>query len=62
MLDYTQRNLYKLMSVVYIERIPTVSMVDGKEVRGVRLKEEALSPTRIAGVFGKLPYHRVGED
>ncbi len=53
MLDYTQRNLYKLMSVVYIERIPTVSMVDGKEVRGVRLKEEALSPTRIAGVFGK---------
>lgn len=53
MLDYTQRNLYKLMSVVYIERIPTVSMVDGKEVRGVRLREEALSPTRIAGVFGK---------
>ncbi|AXI82655.1 protein translocase subunit SecD [Xylella taiwanensis] len=53
MLDYTQRNLYKLMSVVYIERIPTVTMVDGKEVRGVRVKEEALSPTRIAGVFGK---------
>ncbi|MBB4726279.1 protein translocase subunit SecD [Xanthomonas arboricola] len=53
MLDYTSANVGKLMSVVYIERIPTVSMVDGKEVRSVRVKEEALSPTRIAGVFGK---------
>ncbi|WP_435815187.1 protein translocase subunit SecD [Xanthomonas campestris pv. incanae] len=53
MLDYTSANVGKLMSVVYIERIPTVTMVDGKEVRSVRLKEEALSPTRIAGVFGK---------
>ncbi|MEB1261189.1 protein translocase subunit SecD [Xanthomonas campestris] len=53
MLDYTSANVGKLMSVVYIERIPTVTMVDGKEVRSVRVKEEALSPTRIAGVFGK---------
>lgn len=53
MFDYTSANTGKLMSVVYIERIPTVSMVDGKEVRSVRVKEEALSPTRIAGVFGK---------
>ncbi|MFT4247745.1 MAG: protein translocase subunit SecD [Pseudomonas sp.] len=53
MLDYTSANVGKLMSVVYIERIPTVSVVDGKEVRSVRVKEEALSPTRIAGVFGK---------
>ncbi|HYG08079.1 MAG TPA: protein translocase subunit SecD [Stenotrophomonas sp.] len=53
MLDFTGANVGKLMSVVYIERIPTVSMVDGKEVRSVRVKEEALSPTRIAGVFGK---------
>ncbi|WP_167393797.1 protein translocase subunit SecD [Xanthomonas populi] len=53
MLDYTSANVGKLMSVVYIERIPTVTMVDGKEVRTVRVKEEALSPTRIAGVFGK---------
>ncbi|CTP84251.1 MULTISPECIES: protein translocase subunit SecD [Xanthomonas translucens group] len=53
MFDYTSANTGKLMSVVYIERIPTVSMVDGKEVRSVRVKEEALAPTRIAGVFGK---------
>ncbi len=53
MFDYTSANVGKLMSVVYIERIPTVTMVDGKEVRSVRVKEEALSPTRIAGVFGK---------
>ena len=53
MFDYTSANVGKLMAVVYIERIPTVTMVDGKEVRSVRVKEEALSPTRIAGVFGK---------
>ncbi|KRA51859.1 protein translocase subunit SecD [Pseudoxanthomonas sp. Root630] len=53
MFDYTSANVGKLMSVVYIERVPTVSIVDGKEVRSVRVREEALSPTRIAGVFGK---------
>jgi len=53
MFDYTSNNVGKLMSVVYIERIPTVTMVDGKEVRSVKVREEALSPTRIAGVFGK---------
>ncbi|OWB27408.1 protein translocase subunit SecD [Xanthomonas oryzae] len=53
MFDYTSANVGKLMSVVYIERIPTVTMVDGKEVRSVRVKEEALPATRIAGVFGK---------
>ncbi|CAN7218748.1 protein translocase subunit SecD [Pseudoxanthomonas sp. LjRoot143] len=53
MFDYTSANVGKLMSVVYIERVPTVTMVDGKEVRSVRVREEALSPTRIAGVFGK---------
>jgi len=53
MFDYTSANVGKLMSVVYIERVPTLTMVDGKEVRSVRVREEALSPTRIAGVFGK---------
>ncbi len=53
MFDFTSANVGKLMSVVYIERIPTVTMVDGQEVRSVKVKEEALSPTRIAGVFGK---------
>ncbi|UOV09783.1 protein translocase subunit SecD [Pseudoxanthomonas sp. F37] len=53
MFDYTSANVGKLMSVVYIERVPAVTMVDGKEVRSVRVREEALAPTRIAGVFGK---------
>lgn len=53
MFEYTSANVGKLMSVVYIERVPTVTMVDGKEVRSVRVREEALAPTRIAGVFGK---------
>lgn len=53
MFDFTSANVGKLMSVVYVERIPTVTVVDGKEVRGTRVREEALAPTRIAGVFGK---------
>ena len=53
MFDFTSANVNKPMAVVYTERIPTVETVDGKEVRSVRVREEALSPTRIAGVFGK---------
>jgi preprotein translocase subunit SecD len=53
MFDYTSNNVGKLMSVVYIERIPTVTIVDGQEVRSVKVREEALAPTRVAGVFGK---------
>jgi len=53
MFDFTSANVGKLMSVVYIERIPQVTIVDGKEVRTVRINEDALAPTRIAGVFGK---------
>jgi len=39
--------------VVYTERIPTVTMVDGKEVRSFRVKEEVISVANINGVFGK---------
>ena len=53
MFDFTSANVGKLMSVVYIERIPQVTIVDGKEVRSTKISEEALAPTRIAGVFGK---------
>ncbi len=53
MFDFTSANVGKLMSVVYIERIPQVTIVDGKEVRTTKINEEALAPTRIAGVFGK---------
>ena len=53
MFDFTSANVGKLMSVVYNERIPQVTMVDGKEVRSTKVNENALAPTRIAGVFGK---------
>ena len=53
MFDFTSANVGKLMSVVYIERIPQVTIVDGKEVRTTKVSEDALAPTRIAGVFGK---------
>lgn len=53
MFDFTSANVGKLMSVVYIERIPQVTIVDGKEVRSTKVNEDALAPTRIAGVFGK---------
>lgn len=53
MFDFTSANVGKLMSVVYIERIPQVTIVDGKEVRSTKVIEEALDPTRVAGVFGK---------
>lgn len=53
MFDFTSANVGKLMSVVYIERVPQVTMVNGEEVRSFRVSETALAPTRIAGVFGK---------
>lgn len=53
MFDFTSANVNKPMAVVYTERIPTVSMVDGKEVRSFRVKEEVISVANINGVFGK---------
>ncbi|PZP62288.1 protein translocase subunit SecD [Pseudoxanthomonas winnipegensis] len=51
MFDFTSVNVGKRMAVVYIERIPEVKVVDGKEVRSVRVSEEALQPSTINGVF-----------
>jgi preprotein translocase subunit SecD len=53
MFDFTSANVNKPMAVVYTERIPTVNMVDGKEVRSFRVKEEVISVANINGVFGK---------
>lgn len=53
MFDFTSANVNKPMAVVYTERIPTVTMVDGKEVRSFRVKEEVISVANINGVFGK---------
>ncbi|KRG69083.1 protein translocase subunit SecD [Pseudoxanthomonas dokdonensis] len=53
MFDFTSANVGKPMAVVYIERIPQVDIVDGKEVRTTRVKEEVISVANINGVFGK---------
>ncbi|MHB8911347.1 MAG: protein translocase subunit SecD [Lysobacter sp.] len=53
MFDYTSENVGKLMAVVYIERIPEVRVVDGKEVRSTRINEEVINAATINGVFGK---------
>ena len=53
MFDYTSQNVGKPMAVVYIERIPEVKMVDGKEVRSTRTVEQVINVATIQGVFGK---------
>lgn len=53
MFDFTSENVGKPMAVVYIERIPEVRMVDGKEVRTTRTREQVISVATIQGVFGK---------
>jgi len=52
MLDFTMQSVGKPMAVVYTERIPETKMVDGKEVRTNRIKEEIISVATIQGVFG----------
>ncbi|HET7359025.1 MAG TPA: protein translocase subunit SecD [Rhodanobacteraceae bacterium] len=53
MLEFTQGNVGKAMGVVYVERIPEVSIVDGKEVRTNKISEEVINNATINGVFGK---------
>ena len=53
MFDFTSENVGKPMAVVYVERIPEVRMVNGKEVRSTRLNEEVISVANINGVFGR---------
>jgi preprotein translocase subunit SecD len=53
MFDFTTQNVGKPMAVVYIERIPEVTKVDGKEVRTIRTSEQVISVATIQGVFGK---------
>jgi preprotein translocase subunit SecD len=53
MFDYTTEHVGKPMAVVYIERIPEVRMVDGKEVRTTKINEEVINVATIQGVFSK---------
>ncbi len=52
MLDHTIDHVGQRLGVVYIERIPTTTMVDGKEVQGSRTEERVISASTIQGVFG----------
>jgi len=53
MLDHTLDNVGNRLGIVYVERIPTVRVVNGEEVRGSRVEERVISSSTIRGVFGK---------
>jgi preprotein translocase subunit SecD len=54
MFDFTSENVGKPMAVVYVERVPEVTIgPDGKEVRTTRTSEQVISVANIQGVFGK---------
>ncbi len=53
MFDFTSVSVGKPMAVVYIERVPQLTVVDGEEVRSFRVSEEVISVANINGVFGK---------
>jgi preprotein translocase subunit SecD len=53
MFDFTSQNVGERLGVVYIERIPEVRVVDGKEVRTTRVTEEVISAATVRGVFGR---------
>ena len=59
MLDHTIGHVGQRLGVVYIERIPTVTMVDGKEVQSSRVDERVISASTIQGVFGNQ-FHTTG--
>ena len=53
MFDYSSAHVGKSMAVVYIERVPEVKIIDGKEVRTTRTNEQVISVATIQGVLGK---------
>ena len=53
MFDYSSAHVGKSMAVVYIERVPEVKIIDGKEVRTTRTNEQVISVAIIQGVLGK---------
>ena len=53
MFDYSSAHVGKRMAVVYIERVPEVKIVDGKEVRSTRINEQVISVAVIQGTLGR---------
>ena len=59
MLDHTLENVGKRLGIVYIERIPTVTMVDGKEVQSSRVEKRVISASTIQSPLGNQ-FHTTG--
>src|SRR3546814_5197584 len=54
MFDFTSESVGKPMAVVYVERVPEVTIgPDGEEIRTTRTREQVISVATINGVFGK---------
>ncbi len=53
MLQFTTENVNKPMAVVYIERVPQVRVVDGKEIKSFQVREEVISIANVNEPFGK---------
>ena len=53
MFDYSSAHVGKSMAVVYIERVPEVKIIDGKEVRTTRTNEQVISVATIQSTLGK---------
>ena len=53
MLAHTRQNVGQLMAAVYIESIPEVKKVDGKDVLSFRVTEEVINAATLQGVFGR---------
>ena len=53
MFDYSSAHVGNAMAVGYIERIPEVKLVDGKEVRSTRIMEQVISVATIQGTLGR---------
>ncbi len=53
MFDYSSQNVGKPMAVVYIERVPEVKVIDGKEVRSTRTSEQVISVATIQSTLGR---------
>ena len=53
MFDHTIDNVGERIGIVFIERIPTVTVVDGEEVRSSRITERVISSARTQEPLGR---------
>jgi preprotein translocase subunit SecD len=51
--EYSKDHIGKPMAAVYIERIPEVDIVDGREVRSTRVVEQVISVATIQSTLGR---------